>query len=84
MSNVRALPWVTPADLVPQPPAPARPGRVPLTDWQRMEVEEARAFLRTAPCAAELSEPRAAYLAGQLDATARILLDILDAITEVS
>jgi hypothetical protein len=61
-------------------PAPA--ARVRLTPWQRMEVEAARQLV--AEIAGLLDSRPHAYVAGRLEGAAANLLDILDAITEVS
>jgi hypothetical protein len=72
-----AVPDSAPA---PAPPSIPRP-RIRLTDWQRMEVEQARELLMDAPA---LFDTRpAAYVAGLIEGAASNLLDIIDAVTEV-
>jgi hypothetical protein len=61
--------------------APRAGGRVRVTDWQRMEIEQARKLLMDAP---ELFATKPdAYVAGLIEGAASALLDVVDAITEV-
>jgi hypothetical protein len=75
MTNVRYLAPVT--------PRPAGAPRVRLSAWQRMQVEEARAFIDQAFDDVDLTGPRAAYLAGRLEGVAANLLAVLDAVTDI-
>lgn len=73
-----------PAHLRPVPGTPT--GRIQLTAWQRMEVEAARQMVAETLAGPDpkLADLGAAFLAGVLAGKVANLLDILDAITEVS
>ncbi len=62
---------------------PSPPARVQVTLWQRQEIEGARALVMATPELLSTGKP-SAYVAGLLEGAAANLLDILDAITEVS
>lgn len=62
---------------------PSPPARVKVTLWQRQEIEGARALVMATPDLLATGKPPA-YVAGLLEACAVNLLDILDAVCEVS
>jgi hypothetical protein len=64
-------------------PVPAAPARVRLTAWQRQEIESARALVMSTGQMLAAGQP-AAYVAGLIEGAANNLLDILDAVCEVS
>jgi len=67
-----------------QPPAPASPARVRLRKLARLDVEQAREFvLELDGRMAGADLPRLAYLIGVLEAHARNLMDVIDAVAEV-
>jgi hypothetical protein len=69
------------------PPVPANPSpRVLLAPGRRLDVEQAREFLMALDgrMAADPSPARLAYLIGRLEGHAASLLDVLDAVTEVT
>jgi hypothetical protein len=68
------------ARLLPVPPPPAR---VRITLWQRQEIEGARALVMSTGELLAAGQP-AAYVAGLVEGAANNLLDILDAVCEVS
>lgn len=62
---------------------PSPPARVRITLWQRQEVEGARALVMATPELLAGGKPPA-YIAGLLEGAAANLIDILDAVCEVS
>lgn len=62
------------------------PSRVLLAPGRRLDVEQAREFLMglDGRMAADPSPARLAYLIGRLEGHASSLLDVIDAITEVT
>jgi hypothetical protein len=95
MSTVAYLPGCDPASgspagrVGPRPPAPAASAapssRVALRSWTRRDVEAARAFLLELDGHLQGADlPRLAYLTGLLEGHALTLLDVIDAVTEVS
>jgi hypothetical protein len=75
------------SEVTPLGPVPARqpspPARVQLTRWQRQEVEGARELVMNAGELLTAGRP-GAYVAGLLEGACENLLDILDAVCEVS
>jgi hypothetical protein len=62
---------------------PSPPARVQITLWQRQEIEGARALVISTPELLAAGKPPA-YVAGLLEGAAANLIDILDAVCEVS
>ena len=62
---------------------PSPPARVQVTPWQRQEIEGVRKLVMETPELLGSGKP-AAYVAGLLEGAAANLLDILDAVCEVS